>query len=125
MFTIAQEHTTMNIKFNGANPCTPKNLAKQLIVESAKLLNNEQRQALVDIFKTLDQAERTNHTIAQHQAEAELNQQSIAPSYEFQDEYNQEYWSGHHEESYSQEYPEDWLRRTQQRPHRSFAHPEF
>ena len=49
----------MQIKFNDANPCMPKNLAKQLIVESAKLLNHQQRQALLDIFMTLDQAEKT------------------------------------------------------------------
>ena len=49
----------MHTKFNDANPCMPKNLAKQLIVESAKLLNHQQRQALLDIFMTLDQAEKT------------------------------------------------------------------
>lgn len=50
----------MNFKFNGATPCTPKDLAKQLIVESAKLLNNKQRQDLIDIFITLDQASISN-----------------------------------------------------------------
>ena len=59
MFLRPRAFTTMNIEFNGANPCTPKNLAKQLIVESAKILNHQHRQALVDIFKTLDQAEKS------------------------------------------------------------------
>ena len=31
---------------------------------------------------------------------------------------NQEYWSGHYYDSYSQEYPEDWVKRTQSTPHR-------
>ena len=57
----------MNNKFNSANLCTPKNLAKQLIIESAKLLNPQQRQALIDIFMTLDQAEKTaEKTLQQH-----------------------------------------------------------
>ena len=42
----------MNNKFNGANSCTPKNLAKQLLIASAKLLSQQQRQALLDIYKT-------------------------------------------------------------------------
>jgi hypothetical protein len=29
------------------------------MIEAAKILNNEQRQALIDIFKTLDQAEKS------------------------------------------------------------------
>ena len=48
--------------------------------------------------------------------ETEQPFQTATPSYEFQDEYNQEYWSGQHCDAYTQEYPEDWLRRTQQRP---------
>ena len=81
MFLRPRAFTTMNIEFNGANPCTPKNLAKQLIVESAKILNHQQRQALVDIFKTLDQAEKSTLD--------------------------------------NQEYPEDWVKRTHQRPRHS------
>ena len=102
----------MHIKFNDANPYIPKNLAKQLIVESAKLLNHQQRQALLDIFMTLDQAEKT--------AEKTLQQQSthnFSQDHECQ-EYNQEYWSGHYYDSYSQEYPEDWVKRTQSTPPR-------
>jgi hypothetical protein len=112
MLTTDQEHTTMNHKFNGAIPCTPKKLAKQLLVESAKILSPIQRQALLDIYKTLDQAE---DNIPQ---DLQAEQQHLAcPQNQFYDELNQEYWSGQHYESYSQEYPEDWLRRTQQRPH--------
>ena len=106
----------MNIKFNGANSCTPKNLAKQLIVESTKLLNNKQRQALLDIYITLDQAEKpAQNTILNHSV-TEQHCQNFSQHHELEDEYNQEYWSGRHCDSYSQEYPEDWVKRTQQRP---------
>ncbi len=90
---LDREHTTMNIKFNSANLCTPKNLAKQLIVESAKILNHQQRQALVEYAEN---------------------------------EFNQEYWSGQHCDSHSQEYPEDWVKRTQQRPrHTTFSNSNY
>lgn len=108
--------TAMNHKFNGATPCTPKKLAKQLLIESAKLLSHKQRQALLDIVQTLYQLEiNTSKDISLH-VETEQPFQTATPSYEFQDEYNQEYWSGQHCNAYTQEYPEDWLRRTQQRP---------
>ena len=105
----------MHTKFNDANPCMPKNLAKQLIVESAKRLNHRQRQALLDIFMALDQAEKTEkkkHAVAQ---QSTYNYSQV---HECQDEDNQEYWSGHYYDSYSQEYPEDWVKRTQSTPHR-------
>lgn len=101
----------MNNKFNSAIACTPKKLAKQLLVESAKILSHTQRQALLDIFTTLDQAEAKD----QHDFKAVQQHQSLT-SDQCYDELNQEYWSGEHYESYSQEYPEDWLLRTQQRP---------
>ena len=108
----------MNNKFNGANPCTPKKLAKQLLVESAKLLSHTQRQALLDIFKTLDQAENNTqgNTPPDFEPEQTLQLHQQNSHHQYHDELNQEYWSGQHYESYSQEYPEDWLRRTQQRP---------
>ena len=110
----------MNHKFNGANPCTPKKLAKRLLVESAKLLNQEQRQALLDIYKTLDQAEAKD----QYDFTAEQQHQALNKNQSY-DELNQEYWSGQHYESYSQEYPEDWLRRTQQRPLRTLSETAY
>ncbi|MDY6460192.1 hypothetical protein [Acinetobacter faecalis] len=106
----------MNDKFNSASLCTPKKLAKQLLVESAKLLDHEQRQALLDIFKTLDQAEANDH----HNFKAKQQHQALNQD-QYYDELNQEYWSGQHYESYSQEYPEDWLRRTQQRPNHKLS----
>ncbi len=121
----------MNIKFNSANLCTPKNLAKQLIVESAKILNHQQRQALVDIFKTLDQAEKSLPKSIFSQHEAEPNSQHFSQNFVYQDEYaenefNQEYWSGQHCDSHSQEYPEDWVKRTQQRPrHTTFSNSNY
>ena len=36
-----------------------------------------------------------------------------------ENEFNQEYWSGQHYDSYNQEYPEDWVKRTHQRPRHS------
>lgn len=127
---LDREHTTMNIKFNSANLCTPKNLAKQLIVESAKILNHQQRQALVDIFKTLDQAEKSVPQPILPQREADPSSKNLSESFVYQDEYsqqefNQEYWSGHHCESYNQEYPEDWLKRTQQRPRKTFSNTNY
>jgi hypothetical protein len=124
---LDQEHTTMNIQFNGANPCTPKNLAKQLIVDAAKILNHAQRQALLDIFKTLDQAEKSTSDTLEFLQKSEPKPQKYSENFVYQDEYaenefNQEYWSGQHCDSYSQEYPEDWVKRTQQRPrHTSFT----
>lgn len=103
----------MQIKFNHANPCMPKNLAKQLIVESAKLLNHKQRQALLDIFMTLDQAEKT---LQQH-AVAQQSTHNFSQDHECQED-NQEYWSGHYYDSYSQEYPEYGVKRTQSTLHR-------
>ena len=107
----------MHIKFNDANPCIPKNLAKQLIVESAKLLNHQQRQALLDIFMTLDQAEKTAEKTLQQHAVAQQSTHNFSQDHECQED-NQEYWSGHYYDSYSQEYPEDWVKRTQSTPHR-------
>lgn len=107
----------MQIKFNDANPCMPKNLAKQLIVESAKLLNHQQRQALLDIFMTLDQAEKTAKNTLQQHAVAQQSTHNFSQDHECQED-NQEYWSGHYYDSYSQEYPEDWVKRTQSTPHR-------
>ncbi|MGV2949464.1 hypothetical protein [Acinetobacter sp. AGC35] len=120
----------MNINFNGANPCTPKKLAAQLMIEAAKILNNEQRQALIDIFKTLDQAEKSVPQPILPQREADPSSKNLSESFVYQDEYsqqefNQEYWSGHHCESYNQEYPEDWLKRTQQRPRKTFSNTNY
>ncbi|WP_312318369.1 hypothetical protein [Acinetobacter variabilis] len=115
----------MNHKFNSASLCTPKKLAKQLLIESAKHLSHKQRQALLDIVQTLDQVEiKTPKDIPLH-VETEQPFQTVTPRYEFQDEYNQEYWSGQHCDSYSQEYPEDWLRRTQQRPHLKYSNTTY
>lgn len=113
----------MNHKFNGAIPCTPKKLAKQLLVESAKLLNHEQRQALLDIFKTLDQAEDNSQDTIHCHIDTKQRIQHASQNYAFQDhdELNQEYWSGQHYDSDNQEYYQDWLRRTQQRPHRKLS----
>lgn len=106
----------MNIKFNSASSCTPKNLAKQLMVDGAKLLNQKQRQALLDIYVTLDQAEKPAQNMSLHHSAAEQHSPNFSQHHEFEDEHNQEYWSGRHCDSYSQEYPEDWVKRTQQRP---------
>ena len=128
---LDREHTTMNIKFNSANLCTPKNLAKQLIVESAKILNHQQRQALVDIFKTLDQAEKSVPQPILPQREADPSSKNLSENFVYQDEYaenefNQEYWSGQHCDSHSQEYPADWVKRTQQRPrHTTFSNSNY
>lgn len=108
----------MRTKFNDANPCMPKNLAKQLIIEGAKVLNHQQRQALLDIFMALDQAEKTAEKILQQHAVAQQSTYNFSQVHECQDEDNQEYWSGHYYDSYSQEYPEDWVKRTQSTPHR-------
>lgn len=118
VFNPAQEHTTMNNKFNGAIPCTPKKLAKRLLVESATLLSHQQRQALLDIYKTLDQAESNTQDNTSSNFESELLLQSLHqnPHHQYHDELNQEFWSGQYYDFDSQEYPEDWLRRTQQRP---------
>lgn len=127
--SIDQEHTTMNIKFHDAISCTPKRLAKQLMIDGAKLLNQQQRQALLDIYLTLDLAEQALHNkIEDNFLEECQHSNSITNSqndHEFIGEYNQEYWSGQHCDSYNQDYPEDWLRRTQQRPQRSFAHKTY
>lgn len=120
MFKIDQEHTTMKNNFNSANTCTPKKLAKQLLVASAKLLNHEQRPALLDIFKTLDEAEDS----AQYEHNAEP-QYLAPPQHQFDDELNQEYWSGQHYDSDNQEYPKDWLRRTKKRPHRTLSETAY
>ena len=43
-----------------------------------------------------------------------------------ENEFNQEYWSGQHCDSHSQEYPEDWVKRTQQRPrHTTFSNSNY
>lgn len=106
----------MNNKFNGANSCTPKNLAKQLLIASAKLLSQQQRQALLDIYKTLDVAEEKIH--------ATQNLPNLIPNESqrstYQDEFNQEYWSGKHCDGHDQTYPSDWVKRTQQRPQLKF-----
>ena len=131
MFLRPRAFTTMNIEFNGANPCTPKNLAKQLIVESAKILNHQQRQALVDIFKTLDQAEKSVPQPILPQREADPSSKNLSENFVYQDEYaenefNQEYWSGHHCDSYTQQdYPEDWVKRTQQRHRHHFSNTTY
>lgn len=121
----------MNIKFNSADNCTPKKLAAQLIIEAAKILNNEQRQALLDIFTTLDQAEKSLPTSSLPQLQTDPSPKNFSQNFVYQDEYaqqdefNQEYWSGHHCESYNQEYPEDWLKRTQQRPHKTLPNNSY
>ncbi|WP_180066697.1 MULTISPECIES: hypothetical protein [unclassified Acinetobacter] len=115
----------MNFKFNGATPCTPKDLAKQLIVESAKLLNNKQRQDLIDIFITLDQASISNSSPTHSSATEEQMPVYSSQKHEDQDEINQEYWSGTYIENYNQEYPEEWIRRTQQLPSRLKATYKF
>ena len=125
MFLRPRAFTTMNIEFNGANPCTPKKLAAQLIVDAAKILNHEQRQALVDIFKTLDQAEKSTPDTHLFHKNTHSTLKTTPQEFIYQDEYaqnefTQEYWSGHHCDSYTQQdYPEDWVKRTQQRPRHS------
>ena len=106
----------MNNKFNGATACTPKKLAKQLLVESAKILSHTQRQALLDIFTTLDQAEANDH----HNFKAKQQHQALNQD-QYYDELNQEYWSGQYFDADTQEYPEDWLRRAQQRPNHKLS----
>ncbi|WP_407409403.1 hypothetical protein [Acinetobacter sp.] len=106
----------MNNKFNSANSCTPKNLAKQLLIASAKLLSQQQRQALVDIYKTLDVAEEKSHA-TQNLPNLILNEPQRST---YQDEFNQEYWSGKHCDGHDQTYPSDWVKRTQQRPQFKF-----
>lgn len=93
----------------------PKNLLSNFLlkVQSICLTNNVK----LDIVQTLDQVEINSPKDIPLHVETEQRFQTATHSYEFQDEYNQEYWSGQHCDSYSQEYPEDWLRRTQQRPH--------
>ena len=131
MFLRPRAFTTMNIEFNGANPCTPKNLAKQLIVESAKILNHQQRQALVDIFKTLDQAEKSTPDTHLFHKNTHSTLKTTPQEFIYQDEYaqnefNQEYWSGHHCDSYTQQdYPEDWVKRTQQCPRHHFSNTTY
>lgn len=120
----------MNIKFNGADNCTPKKLAAQLMIEAAKILNNEQRQALIDIFTTLDQAEKSIPQLTLPQLETEPSPKIFSQNFVYQDEYsqqefNQEYWSGQHCDSHSQEYPEDWLKRTQQRSRKTFSNTNY
>ena len=121
----------MNIQFNAANPCTPKKLAAQLIVDAAKILNHEQRQALVDIFKTLDQAEKSTPDTHLFHKNTHSTLKTTPQEFIYQDEYaqnefNQEYWSGQHCDSHSQEYPEDWVKRTQQRPrHTTFSNSNY
>lgn len=120
----------MNIKFNGADNCTPKKLAAQLMIEAAKILNNEQRQALIDIFKTLDQAEKSVPQPILPQREADPSSKNLSENFVYQDEYsqhefNQEYWSGHHCDSYSQDYLENWVKRTQQRPRHNFPNTDY
>ncbi|GAA5556969.1 hypothetical protein Asch01_01685 [Acinetobacter schindleri] len=120
----------MNIQFNAADHCTPKKLAAQLIVDAAKILNHQQRQALVDIFKTLDQAEKSTLDNLESLQKSEPKLKKHSQDFIYQDEYaendfNQEYWSGQHCDSYSQEYPEDWLNRTQQRPRKTFSNTNY
>lgn len=115
MFKRDQEHTTMNNKFNSANPCTPKYLAKQLLIASAKLLSQQQCQALLDIYKTLDVAEKNHATQNLPNLISNKSHRST-----LQDEFNQEYWSGEHYDGHDQTYPSDWVKRTQQRPHFKF-----
>ena len=128
---LDREHTTMNIKFNSANLCTPKKLAAQLIVDAAKILNHEQRQALVDIFKTLDQAEKSTPDTHLFHKNTHSTLKTTPQEFIYQDEYaqnefNQEYWSGHHCDSYTQQdYPEDRVKRTQQRPRHHFSNTTY
>ena len=113
----------MNNHFNSAAPCTPKKLAKQLLVESATLLSHHQRQALLDIYKTLDQAQSNNRDDTPSDFESELPLQSHHQNthHQYHDELNQEFWSGQYFDDETQEYPEEWLRRTQQRPRRTLS----
>lgn len=117
----------MNNKLNGANLCTQKKLAKQLLVESATLLSHQQRQALLDIYKTLDQAE--SNTQEHTPSDLELEQPRLShhqnPHHQYHDELNQEFWSGQYFDADTQEYPEEWLRRTQQRPRRTLSKPAY
>lgn len=117
----------MNNKFNGANLCTPKKLAKQLLVESATLLSHQQRQALLDIYKTLDQAESNTqeHTPSDLELEQPLLSHHQNPHHQYHDELNQEFWSGQYFDVDTQEYPEEWLRRSQQRPRRTLSKPAY
>ena len=102
----------------------------QIYGSTLKIINNEQRQALIDIFKTLDQAEKSLPTSSVPQLQTVPSSKSLSENFVYQDEYaenefNQEYWSGQHCDSHSQDYPEDWLKRTQQRPHKTLPNNSY
>lgn len=46
----------MNANLHGANTCTPKQQAGQLIVELGKTISNPQRQTLVNLYIAVDTA---------------------------------------------------------------------
>lgn len=87
----------MNTQFNSKNTRTPKNLAKQLIVELGKNISVAQRQSLLEIFVALDRAESTNRA---------REQQRLLEAQE------QSYWAAHEADLAQDGYSEDWMRRT-------------
>lgn len=46
----------MNVILHGANTCTPKQQASQLIVELGKTISNSQRQTLANLYIAVDTA---------------------------------------------------------------------
>ena len=104
----------MNTVFNGADRCTPKKQAQQLIVELSKSITTQQRQALLDIYIALDRAEAA-------EKQPVSTQKYVKPSLT-----EEEFWEAsqapHPTPSYA-DYPTDWLRRVNQKPNKS--HTDF
>ncbi len=88
----------MNSKISGAAHCTAKKQAQQLIVELSKQITPQQRQSLLDIYIALDRAESQ-----QHQATSCIEQSSHI---------DEQDWDINQEVFY-EEFPQDWVRRTQ------------
>lgn len=53
---LIYKETTMNAILHGANTCTPKKQASQLIVELGKTISNPQRQTLANLYIAVDTA---------------------------------------------------------------------
>ncbi|MFX6479911.1 hypothetical protein ABTG05_14430 [Acinetobacter baumannii] len=51
----------MNAILHGANTCTPKKQASQLIVELGKTISNPQRQTLANLYIAVDTANSLLH----------------------------------------------------------------
>ena len=96
----------MNAQFNGTNACTPKKLAKQLIVELSKSITNQQRQALLDIYIALDRTETAQNQFYQN------NDNVYAET-----KHNSDF-------AMTEKHPATWLKRTQKHTpkHYSFSY---